>query len=167
MSDIKVIDELELWEVIKRVQCEEQWAWHNGKVWVVGDGGLRSLARKVALGGALAVAIIDTTTPEIDWDKIDWAFFGEYGGLRINGNRLAFDSADFQWITAELRESPFYYWPGGEQPVPGNIEVEITYIKVITAIPAYMERTVFMRNAGSINWERKDIIAFKLTGRVL
>ena len=142
MSDIKVIDGLEPWEVMRRASEGEKWCARVDSCdeWLESADQSHVCLLETML--SIDVAIIDTTTPEIDWDGFDWAFFGEYGGLRINGNRLAFDSADFQWITAELRESPFYYWPGGEQPVPDNVEVEVV-----------------LRD-GSIH-------AFKLTGRVL
>ena len=73
----------------------------------------------------------------------------------------------------ELRESPLYYWAGGEQPVPDNVEVKITY----------RGRDGEITPAGSVDWLHAppdasideedlgsclgDIIAFKLTGKVL
>ena len=56
-------------------------------------------------------------------------------------------------------ESPFYYWPGGEQPVPDNCEVEVVY----------RIGGKFIGSAGKREWRHiprsGDIIAFRLTGK--
>lgn len=111
-------------------------------------------------------AIIDTHTPDIDWDGFDWDFFNQYGGLMVEiggGNFSVSSMADAtrNHDSYEPRESPPYYWPGGKQPVPDNVEVE--YIRVDLQWGRFVER----ETAGNFNWQAANVIAFKLTWRVI
>lgn len=129
-------------------------------------------------------AVIDDSQPEIDWDGFDWDFFNQYGGLPfeskfaedMDGSKTkllansALDISDYGLTS--LRPSPFYHWPGGKQPVPDNVEVEIKYIAIYSEIHSKIITTTI--KACDIEWEHGiaenldgDVIAFRLTGRVL
>ena len=167
MSDIKVIAGLEPWEVIKRAGDGEQFAYRDYDDF---DGNWKTPSGSTHLRWNMhkyEFAIIDTTTTSIDWDKVDWDFFNQYGGIPV----LTPDIREIrrtsinQDLWNELRESPFYYWPGGAQPLPDNVEVEVIF----------RDDQQSIRRAGASEWARvfahderlADIIAFKLTGRVL
>lgn len=159
MSNIKVIEGLKPWEVMKRASEGEPVA-----LWLKASKQWAEATRVGVLNWSDKVAIIDTSTPEIDWDKVNWDFFNQYGGLNIlfYGNKndaLLQRKPELSAIPhTTLSESPFYYWAGGEQPVPDNVEVEVVYRDGQIGIPK------------SIAWMHQgyqdDIIAFRLTGRV-
>jgi len=165
MSNIKVIEGLEPWEVMKRASEGEAWAFkHQDNFWKESKG-IKTLAG--CISNAYPVAIIDTTTPEIDFNdpKWNWDFFNQYGGLKVTMREARggyFNSVASMPTAAgihELRESPFYYWPGSDEgaPVPDNVEVECVY----------RDNILFANRGGSISWqhsehESSDIIAFKL-----
>lgn len=109
-------------------------------------------------------AIIDDSQPIIEWDKFDWEFFNQYGGLFVItekfGGVLAMDANFSNDNATALQESPFYYWPGGECPVPRDVEVETIYNNAAGG------RTEMKSIAKDIHWDDCDIIAFRLTGNV-
>ena len=122
---IRVIEGLEKWEVIKRASEGESWAYFDGLDWMKPSSQCES--NLILLMNRLDAAIIDTSTPEIDWSKFDWDFFNQYGGLCIvTAENIAYkiDEPPLSPLY-DLSESPFYYWPGGECPVPDNVEVEV------------------------------------------
>lgn len=160
---IKVIEGMKPSDVVVKVIEGKRWAfdWDDG--WEEGHT-IQSLGK--AIDDGIEVAIIDEEAmlpPTIEWDKFDWHFFNQYGGLKIDTDlgtlytRRAEDCD--RWEYFHLDESPFYYWPGGECPVPGNVEVEIVYRDgdKLTSMPVF-------------RWWHKqtdgDIIAFRLTGKV-
>ena len=168
MSDIKVIEGLEPWEVMKRASEGEPVAYRDTPEW---DGGV--VKGWIEVSGVRwdftrwEYAIIGTTTPEIDWDEFDWDFFNQYGKLsvRIDGGKFpSFISCKQSLCKGEvllIEPSPFYCWLGGEQPVPDGVEVVVILRKgtkytysAITCIWAYE----------SVADSGDDIIAFKLTG---
>jgi len=170
MSDIKTIDGLELWEIVKRVSDGEKWAVYSNNGYVDPElYSIQSLAKYIMC--ADKVAIIDTSTPEIDWEAFNWDFFNQYGGIPVifpDGPDMLLERIksikDVNSGDIMIRESPLYYWAGGEQPVPDNVEVEVEY----------RHGGEYTADAGGFDWDyteieppRDDIIAFKLTGRVL
>ena len=158
--DIKIVEGLEPWEVMKRASEGEAVAlWlPASKQWV--DA---SVCGELKWGDM--VAIIDTSTPEIDWDKFDWDFFNQYGGLPVltPESRETRKQSEHQDLWTNLRESPLYYWPGGEQPVPDGVEVDVVFRDGVTDDNLTRAGKVRWSHLGSIG----DIIAFKLTGRLL
>lgn len=180
---IKIIEGLKLWEVMKRAEEGEPWAYHPNTVifkshWTeVADQSITNLAAYIAQ--CWPVAIIDTTEPVIEWDKFDYDFFNQYGGLPL----CSYDYEDSFFtngspekifdIMPVLRTSPFYCWQGGKCPVPGNVEVEVIYRD---------DEDREKRKASDCRWTHSpksseeghdpdvfdcDIIAFRLTGNVL
>ena len=165
MGNIKVIPDLEPWEVMKRASDGEPVA-YSAKI------GIHATTWKDA--GSVAswnwedfeFAIIDASRLINDWTKFNWGFFNKYGGLLVeyperNGPVLV----DFA-LPDESKgipvESPFYYWPGGDQPVPDNVEVETIQRK----------GKVGLSLASDYNWNHRnnhsgDIIAFRITGDIL
>jgi len=169
MSDIKVVEGLEPWQVLERASEGEPVASLTmiGKWVEVFGWTTKSLAGRIADGRK--IAIIDTTTPKTDFNdpKWNWDFFNQYGGVPV-GWLCSVGYAKTAKITdgCSLRESPFYYWPGGEQPVPDNVEVEVimrNYNSV--ADTGTQQAHIFTWQHDSEGMD--DIIAFKLTGRVL
>ena len=169
MSDIKVIEGLEDWEVMKRAGEGEPVA---AKHALVDNGEWFELEKEPGIGckfnfQTYSYAIIDITTPEIDWDKFDWDFFNQYGGLGVifpDGPDMLRERIssikDVNSGDIMLLESPFYYWPGGGQPVPDNVEAEIIL----------RDGAKVKRKAQTFEWsvggrDPGDIIAFKLTGK--
>ncbi len=165
MSDIKVIEGLEPWEVMKAASEGKPVALRNkiGGAWIEGASPQAKWNTD-----EIDYAIIDESRPEIDWGACDYKFFAQYGGLpvydiiMVDGKPLPIKlnsiPGDSRWIA--LRESPYYPWFGGECPVPGNVEVWVTL----------RNRVEKLSNASSFNWGDSmvyDIIAFRLTGRVL
>jgi len=163
-KNIKVIEGLEPWEVMKRASEGEAVAlWlAASKQWV-----------DASLCGCLKwddkVAIIDTTTPEIDFDEFYWDFFGLYGGVLLAKDGVQIDTETL-WSNTDnitILESPFYYWPGGEQPVPDNVEVEFVWFNVGNYHGA-ATRSITIGSFKDIDEDQIPyLIAFKLTGRVL
>ena len=168
MSDIKVIEGLEIDAVVGRHidnGCRVARYRATQKRWIECPNLMSIL---LAIRDGMDIAIIDTATPEIEWDKFDWDFFNQYGGLMVeigggNFSVSSMDDATRNHDSYELRESPFYYWLGGEQPVPDNIKIEIILRGGINKVST----------AGGCDWSHggvnpsADIIAFKLTGKVL
>lgn len=164
---IKVIEGLEPWEVMKRASEGEKWVFNGELGWAEG---FNQSALAHFISDEVKVAIIDTTTTEIDWDKFDWDFFNQYGGLLLNDwhkyCRSPLSPPDDEFCSDGVSESPFYYWAGGEQPVPNNVEVEVVH----------RDSEKLMQNAKAFNWSHQsevnsfshtDIIAFRLTGKVV
>ena len=164
MSDIKVIEGLEPLDVLNRAVTGEKWATkHHGR-WLETMPADRDTFGSICgyVSNGFEIAIIDTAAPSIDWDKFNWDFFYQYGGLPvvIDGMEYKIDSP-----TADsLRESPFYYWPGGEQPLPDNVEVETIW----------RDGAIEMSVARDFEWSHfraergmGDVIAFRLTGKVI
>ena len=157
---MKIIEGLKPWEVMqqhdeegKRVACR------------VMPRGSWELAELPSWNWAAATyAIIDDTATVIDWEGFNWEFFNQYGGLPVFGNdseKAYTYGGHIKSATWELRESPFYPWLGGECPVPGNVEVEIV-------LRGGNRKTHSAESLYWVNNGRPDeIIAFRLTGRVL
>ena len=172
MSDIKVIKNLKPWEVMRRAgEGEPVAAVYLGST----EGALREEDCDVKMDwSAFIYYIIDTTTPEIEWDKFDWDFFKRSGfsGLPVTYENITdcIGSPPAYPDICELRESPFYYWPGGEQPVPDDAG-----IKVVLRNGSTHEGSASMwakawgdgaTNPSEISCNKdKDIISFKLTGK--
>lgn len=169
MSDIKIIEGLEPWQVMKRASEGASVAVRYKTV-----PRTRSWVRLMAENWDwvhFEYVIIDTSTSETDWDGVDWDFFNQYGGLPVivfDGQftitslyNRAGDILDGE--TVEPRESPLYYWAGGGMPVPANVEVEI-------ALRSGMKKT---GAAGGYSWRNDtcpnvdDIIGVKITGKTL
>jgi hypothetical protein len=167
---IKVIEGLEPWEVMKAVSEGGQVVWLNSVTgeWVPWIGEVTQESVAHAIGVRYEVAIIDDTKPEIDWGAFDWGFFEQYGGLpviNLNSKQTIVRPpiGISSWVPDE---SPFYYWPGGDRPVPGNVEVEVVFRGGGTDRGG--------NTAASSRWSRcwendnseHDIIAFRITGVV-
>ena len=171
MSAIKVIKNLKPWEVMRREELGEKAAYRLDEsqfpsLKIHGNKWIEKPESVPYRDTPYEYAIIDTTTPEIEWDKFDWYFFNQYGGLPAAGpEQLDFDLAGLDdgaiMDKTGLRESPFYYWPGGQRPVPSNVEVEIVL----------RDKTQKTVEAGEYYWvcgisaPSTEIIAFKLTGK--
>ena len=156
MSDIKVIKDLEPWEVLKRADEGEPVAFYLLDTYA--ETGIETWSEMPELMGfnfcKAAYAIIDTT-PEVEWDKFDWDVFNQYGGLMVGsvyGAAIIVRPTDCE---PTIAESPLYYWPGGEQPVPGNVEVEYEM---------WGGSKIVIGPASAMRWSKGR---FKLTGRVL
>ena len=171
MSNIKIVEGLQPWEVMKRAS--------EGDPVAIKMSHSTELFRECTFTPKFnwdkcLYAIIDIpATPAVAWGRFDWAFFKQYGGVSIKemlpliGD--AYDTiktppafgADF-----ELRESPFYYWPGGDTaPVPDNVEVEL--ILRDGTPPKPMAAGMLRDWAYGLNKAEQcsgDIIAFRLTG---
>lgn len=70
-------------------------------------------------------------TPKQQWyDQVDWEYFAANGGLMVSGGYSSTFRATNKAHVHDgmaLAESPFwYYWPGGECPLPDNVKVEVT-----------------------------------------
>lgn len=204
MSDIKIIEGLEPWEVVKRASEGEPVASRIR----VGPHPTSWSKAKPARWNSIVYdyAIIDTAIPEINWEEFNYEFFNQYRGLPVrnsvhlheylinfpidSGNSpitFAVNSTDIEFTdpgtgeiityrfdneewavlkrsgVRELRESPFYYWPGGECPVPGNVEVEVK------CWPG--DQGPGPGTAKSFTWDRnpgtnRNIVAFRLTGKL-
>ena len=163
MSDIKVIKGLEPWEVMKRAGDGEPVAIRQR----YSNGDWRLYSHKGFDFIHFEFAIIDTTTPSIDWDGFNWDFFNQYGGLRCNyddGKRsISIKETPADPEDLAIVKSPSYYWPGGEQPVPDNVEIETVW----------RDGSTMTEKASDFEWAHfrsgrcmGDTIAFKLTGRV-
>ena len=169
MSDIKVIEGLEPIEVMKRVLAGEELAAKHGDTWgrSWSDDGIefRHMCQLIANGRE--IAIIDTSTPEIDWNKVKWQFFSLYGGIQllIDGEPMDDEQEWGLHDNVTFAESPFYYWVGGEQPVPDNVEVEVIRREGGSEIYAAGQIRTWS-NDRLHRQDRYDIIAFKLTGGV-
>jgi len=156
---IKIIEDLEPWEVMRRA-CEGKPVVYRA----VHNGTWREDKHPAWNWYQFNYAIIDTTEPVIDWSKFNYKFFNEYGCLPVaykGRSRFVTNSVIQRDTSFCLRESPFYYWPGGKCPVPSNVEVEVILRN------AY--KTVI--SAGNYRWthtgKQADIIAFRLTGNFL
>ena len=161
---IKVIENIERWKVMLRASEGEQIAyWDNERQeWLKSFDGFRDQNGIPLPLFGVRLAIIDTTTPEINWDDFNWDFFNQYGGLLTCfnygsecDNMIVRSTIECGTYKMELRESPPYPWQGGECPLPDGIEVEVTY--------RYGER-----DKAGVPWSHTngnyDIIAFKLIG---
>lgn len=160
---MKVIEGLKPWEVMRLHDEEGKRVAINTPVY----GGWKEVKSKRALylhiSDGTQVAIIDDSQPEIDWDGFDWGFFNQWDGVHVDAGCFLTVSTSELAVKkdARLRESPFYPWFGDECPVPGNVEVE------------WISRGQNSRNskAKNVRWSHNcddaDIIAFRLTGRVL
>ena len=164
---IKIIEGLKPWEVMKRADDGEPVvyhpqsysdSWNDGQPWA-------GILRHVSWDwNRFEYAIIDTSVPVINWDKFDWDFFNQYGGLQViyrTYRNFIHDPTHSHLAESCLTQSPLYYWRGKGCPVPSNVEV-----------------TLICRNgtegtgmASAYSWGHDDsftdIIAFKLTGNVL
>jgi hypothetical protein len=169
--DIKVIEGLEPWEVLKKAGEGATVVYRLNEVQfphlkISNNAWIETPENFPWRIEVYDFAILDTHTPEIDWDKFNWDFFNQWNGLVIlrDGKTFAaLNSPTFNDLHYELCESPFYYWAGGEQPVPDNVEVEVSY----RDMPSHRIMT-----ANGVDWSyggrlAVDVIGFKLTGRVL
>jgi hypothetical protein len=116
-------------------------------------------------------AIIDESQPAIDWDGFDWEFFEPYGGVCIyntegGGYRKKKVLVTAAGLFCELRESPLYPWTGGVCPVPSNAEIEVIYRigRGGSGGPVKAKAIRWSHGGGDDSY---DIIAFRLTGKVL
>ncbi len=164
----KVIQGLDLGEILERAVGGEPWAFLDRDKEIPDwfkptDQSFNNFCDYLKHNTGHPVAIIDTTTPEIDWDKFDWDFFNQYGGLPVKypASQKVHKKHPVQ-DNGKLRESPFYYWPRGEQPVPDNVEVEYIYMA-----GRGWGRSPNICRADDFNWNGENVISFKLTGRVL
>lgn len=125
-------------------------------------------------------AIIDDSQTELTeewWEGFDWEFFKPYHGLTVwIGDALTFlprhGVLPKDW-DCKLAESPFYYWGGGECPVPGNVEVEVQrrngYRDIERASKLKWDYLMLRNPEPNLAYQphHMDIISFRLTGRVL
>lgn len=176
---MKVIEGMKPSEVLKAVEDgETKLAWFNSvtEKWVEWEGVTPTVEDVAqAIGCKYKVGVIDDSKPAIDWDGFDWEFFRQYGGLRVNGEhraqlfRIAYtDIFPDEHVT--VVESPFYPWFGGKQPVPDNMEVQIekvtaNYSRSGAATSINRKREVLL--AKDVVWDWRNVIAFRLTGKVL
>jgi hypothetical protein len=170
MSDIKVIEGLSWWEVARQVDEE-------GKRFAFKCQGEWTAAIVHKESNVLAylelkrqVAIIDDTKPEIDWDGFDWDFFNQYEGVKMvmsggNNPYIMATNKDIAEFVGQLAPSPFYYWPGGKQPVPDNVEVEVEDVFEDDAENVNSERQTLA--ARGVRWNSDRLVSFRLTGKVL
>ena len=177
MTNIKVIENMKPWEVMKAHEEGAQVAWFNPvtKVWVKWalPITLRSMCDAVANG--YEIGIIDESPPELTaewWDGFDWEFFSPYHGLTVDigGDSTFLPRNDIllpPGCSCELIESPFYPWQGGECPVPGHVEVEVETEAVIPTITGGVKRVRHIERADDIDWAEDELVSFRLTGRVL
>jgi len=172
-KNIKVIEGLEPWEVMKRASEGEAVAEYRAQVIglnesspepdVYQEAGWYKVDTPLWRWNTNKYAIIDTTTPEIDFDEFYWDFFGLYGGVLLAKDGVQI-GAETLWSNTDnitILESPFYYWPGGEQPVPDNVEVEVVFLLMDSG-----GRDLEIHAAKDVDWRGFNLIAFKLTGRV-
>jgi len=167
MSNIKTLKDLKPREVMKRASEGESWAvlYNVDSVYKRPDNqSFKNLCNCVA--NFIHVTIIDTSEPVIDWDKFDYKFFNQYGGLPVHNDGIEgwMHKAEDNYIfnVDGLVKSPFYHWQGGKCPVPDSVEVEIIYRTGVGHVAA----------AGECGWftdmiAENNIIAFRLTGNVL
>jgi len=157
---IEIIEGLEPWEVMKHASEGEPVAYFKL--------GWTKITVPHWNWGENSYAIIDTSVPVIDWGKFNWEFFNQYGGLTTGEETERFihriyEPTTNKDFTYNLVESPFYYWPGGECPVPGNVEVEVEF----RAGPSSINTAIKFKWNHSTYDKLSDIIAFKLTGNIL
>jgi hypothetical protein len=162
MNNIKIVPNLQPWEVMKRASEGESVALcisppHADVKW-------ESVEDVSWNWGEFIYAIIDTTAPEIDWSGFDFDFFNQYGGLGTSSvadssRKYVTKSEPLSPEVIKIRESPFYYWPGGDKaPVPDNVEVEVI-------MRSGTDGTV--GEAHYFKWgNHTSIIAFRITGNV-
>jgi hypothetical protein len=167
MSDIKVVEGLPWWEVARQVEEEGKKCacrWNNGR------GGWIKRSHSKWDPQEMDYAIIDDTKPEIDWGGFDWVFFNQYEGVKMimsggNNPYIMATNKDIAEFVGQLAPSPFYYWPGGKQPVPDNVEVEIEGVFEDDAENVNRERQTLA--ARGVRWNSDRVVSFRLTGKVL
>ena len=116
--------------------------------------------------------VLDLKLPD---DEIDWSAFpvdtlvyapglgsryldGE-GGVYIDGKDSLTGSVDVTiGLEIELLEGRIMPWFGGEQPVPGNVEVEMFNHEGVTVVQL---------RADGVTWGNQIYGAYRLTGRIL
>lgn len=178
---IKVIEGLEPLEVMKAASEGKRVARLNECYvparWVEWHGQKPTLFTMAqAVDNGYKIAIIDDSQPELTaewWRGFDWEFFNQWDGVHIQEpeevryqqRHWTIQYAPLDNSGMELTKSPPYPWFGGKQPVPDNVEVEVICRDDTNYVGSAKE---FARD-----WKRHtiksalDIIAFRLTGRVL
>ena len=173
-ANIKIVEGLLPWQVMKRASEGEVVTYRRKRPsgievaeWVCNNFPQFDWATN-------EYGIIDTSTPAIDWDKFDWDFFNQYGGLRCTYDdrkrSISLVAAPIDPEDLAIVESPFYYWLGGEQPVPDMVEVEVERVEgVVNCQFGNVERVKQVLIASGVDWNNEDepVVGFKLTGRVL
>jgi len=151
---IEVIPCLKVWEVIEKISNGERWVvMALGGNWVEQHyHDIKSVCKFIAAGKE--VAIINDGASTI-WCKFNFNFFNQYGGLPTSDGfiRNFHDVHDDE--TTFLVESPYYYWTGGESPVPEDVLIEAIDIE------SFPTRS----KAKNFNWENEgSVVAFKILG---
>lgn len=104
---------------------------------------------------------------ELVWNKFDWDFFNQYGGIWVVGKAntkhrvMESDTKCHPNSCKKLIESPWYSWSGGEQPVPDNVEVEVVWFDKVNI------RSTYKNRADELDWDNPYLLVFRLTGEVL
>jgi hypothetical protein len=179
---MKVKEGLQKWEIMKAYEEGEKIAWLDfSNQWVeltegTGSTILSNILASFSRGYRLGV--IEDIEPSIDWREFDWEFFNRYGGLPVTLYQGGIGSCfmhetptDDELGDLYLRESPWYPWFGGKQPVPDNVEVEVTYITVYDRYNSKFRQAIL--SSSEISWQGNpdnlegEIINFRLTGIVL
>lgn len=163
MNKIKTVEGLKPWQVMKRAEEGEPVARR-----LKADDELKRINLPLWDWSYAEYFIIDTTTPEFPWDEFDYPFFNQYGGLPViflKANGFARNAIIANGC--ELRESPYYPWAGGEQPVPDRVEVEVDIVEFTLLVEVGIVRRKLTMQASDVDWARLAIVGFKLTGRVL
>lgn len=167
-KQIKVIEGLEPWEVMKRAsEGEPVWVTHKGIA--LERGWDCNYISASWCWSKYDYFVIDTSTPDFHWDDVDYPFFNQYGGLPALCNLKTAPTYEHVLVHSpnddsiwSVRPSPWYAWQGGECPVPKNWMVMLIRRNGAEYLPI---------NAGSIGWDHRfdkdDVIQFRLTGRVL
>jgi len=155
------------WEVIREVtENQKRWAYSVGcgdQIWSEPqDQSVDQLMYRIFT--KYHVAIIDDSHPDINWEKFNWDFFDQYGGLpalSASGAPTVISkrSLILHIDSPTLRTTPFFYWPGGEQPVPNNVEVEV--------IVWIDHKRTMTEVASAIDWNDEELLAFRLTGNII
>lgn len=172
---IKVKKGMKPSEVMKAVEEGKQWAWFayddEEPSWRVDtDQSIEALA--VCIAGTYAVAIIDDSHQLIDWDGFWWEFFGPDRPLTVINPRVGSSQVTCNDIALsrdgyDLRQSPFYPWFGGKQPVPDGVEVEISIVEFTLQVESTVVRKNITMTACDVRWDLPTVVAFRITGRVL
>ena len=157
-----------------RTESSDEWRWINLgfglNTILVNRGSVEFIAKVLDSGKVIPFTHdfplsksydLKLIAPEIDFSKFDWDFFGQHGGLLMisdYGQKEKFQEK-YRFKGWNLRESPFYYWAGGEQPVPDGVMVEAVFLLINSG-----ERCAEIHAAKDLDWKGFNLISFRLTG---